>query len=87
MPCAFRALRESSLMTSRPLQNAGTIYFHSRWWNQTTFPKAVMRDCKSKRPGMLMHSKVLYVRNPSSPSPAAAGFAYVGSANLSESAW
>ncbi|OIW33324.1 phospholipase D/nuclease [Coniochaeta ligniaria NRRL 30616] len=73
--------------------NAGTIFFHSRWWNQTTFPKAVMRDCRSKRPGMLMHSKVLYVRqNPapvsgSSASSTAAGFAYVGSANLSESAW
>jgi phosphatidylserine/phosphatidylglycerophosphate/cardiolipin synthase-like enzyme len=59
----------------------------------TTFPKAVLRDCKSRRPGILMHSKVLYVRShdrrvigPSSPSPSD-GWAYVGSANLSESAW
>lgn len=74
-------------------QNAGTIYFHSRWWNQTTFPKAVLRDCRSKRAGMLMHSKMLFVRHHAaqksdvSVSSTAVGFAYVGSANLSESAW
>ncbi|KAB5570054.1 tyrosyl-DNA phosphodiesterase-domain-containing protein [Coniochaeta sp. 2T2.1] len=73
--------------------NAGTIFFMSRWWDQTTFPKAVLRDCQSKRAGLLMHNKVIYVtRKPSSgPSSAsstiAGGFAYVGSANMSESAW
>jgi hypothetical protein len=39
-----------------------------------------MRDCKSIRPGMLMHSKMLFVRG-------ARAWAYIGSANLSESAW
>ncbi|KAB5558681.1 tyrosyl-DNA phosphodiesterase-domain-containing protein [Coniochaeta sp. 2T2.1] len=73
--------------------NAGTIFFMSRWWDQTTFPKAVLRDCLSKRAGLLMHNKVIYVRRKPSSGPSSAsstttaGFAYVGSANMSESAW
>ncbi|KAK3333282.1 tyrosyl-DNA phosphodiesterase-domain-containing protein [Cercophora scortea] len=62
---------------------AGTICFQSRWYNSPTFPKGVLRDCKSTRDGLLMHSKVIYVRQ-REPNH---GFAYVGSANLSESAW
>jgi hypothetical protein len=60
-----------------------------KWWDQTSFPKAVLRDCKSGRQGVLMHNKIIYVR-PSEPTDShstPAGFAYVGSANLSESAW
>jgi hypothetical protein len=37
--------------------SAGTICFQSKWYNMTNFPKAVLRDCKSVRPGMLMHNK------------------------------
>lgn len=46
-----------------------------------------MRDCKSVRPGVLMHSKVIYVRPRDAASNPDHCFAYVGSANLSESAW
>jgi len=60
-----------------------------------------MRDCQSEREGMLMHNKVLFVR-PHKPVTGPAGegkpihcpwpvgpaaWAYIGSANLSESAW
>ncbi|KAK3692774.1 tyrosyl-DNA phosphodiesterase-domain-containing protein [Podospora appendiculata] len=62
---------------------AGTICFQSRWYNSPAFPKGVLRDCKSTRDGLLMHSKVIYVKQTESNH----GFAYVGSANLSESAW
>ena len=37
---------------------AGTICFQSKWYNSPTFPSQVMRDCKSTRAGLLMHSKV-----------------------------
>ena len=38
--------------------SAGTICFRSNWYNSPSFPREVLRDCKSVRPGMLMHNKV-----------------------------
>lgn len=38
--------------------SAGTIWFQSKWYNSPTFPREILRDCKSVRPGMLMHNKV-----------------------------
>ncbi|KAH8821585.1 tyrosyl-DNA phosphodiesterase domain protein [Xylogone sp. PMI_703] len=72
----------------------GTICFQSKWYDATTFPRSLMRDCKSKRPGLLMHNKMMFVRPQTpvstegneSPQPYA-GWAYIGSANLSEGAW
>ncbi|KAJ5613043.1 hypothetical protein N7510_006237 [Penicillium lagena] len=76
---------------SNPAMTAGTICFQSRWWQGAKFPRHVMRDCESERGSVLMHNKIIYV------SPVEAiilpdetqfhGWAYVGSANLSESAW
>ena len=39
-------------------RSAGTICFQSKWYNSPTFPRQILRDCKSVRPGMLMHNKV-----------------------------
>lgn len=61
-------------------RSAGTICFQSKWYNSPTFPKGVMRDCKSVRDGLLMHNKLILVRS-SQP------WVYIGSANCSESAW
>ena len=36
----------------------GTICFSEKWFNAPTFPKEVLRDCKSARDGLLMHNKV-----------------------------
>ena len=63
---------------------AGTICFSSKWYNAPTFPRHILRDCKSVRPGMLMHNKILFVRPPAGEGRS---WAYVGSANCSESAW
>ena len=38
--------------------SAGTICFQAKWYNSSTFPRQVMRDCKSTRAGLLMHNKV-----------------------------
>lgn len=38
--------------------NGGTICFQSKWWDAETFPRHFLRDCKSRREGMLMHNKV-----------------------------
>ncbi|KAI1412987.1 phospholipase D/nuclease [Hypoxylon sp. FL1857] len=65
---------------------AGTICVQSRWWDSATFPRELIRDCKNVRPGLLIHSKVMMVRHSHSGESKAA-YAYVGSANLSESAW
>ncbi|RAL08298.1 uncharacterized protein BO97DRAFT_446203 [Aspergillus homomorphus CBS 101889] len=72
---------------------AGTVCFQSKWYDGPRFPRNVLRDCQSQRPGLLMHNKILYVR-PDEPIPLAQdkdtvcpAWAYVGSANLSESAW
>ncbi|KAL8932407.1 MAG: hypothetical protein Q9216_006849 [Gyalolechia sp. 2 TL-2023] len=72
-------------------ESGGTICFQRKWWQSDTFPKELLRDCKSQRAGMLMHNKIIYVRpqyDPNSlfPSPPNA-WAYIGSANCSESAW
>lgn len=36
----------------------GTICFSSKWYDSPTFPRELMRDCSSTRPGLLMHNKV-----------------------------
>ena len=37
---------------------ASTTCFQSKWYNSPTFPRQTLRDCKSTRPGLLMHNKV-----------------------------
>ncbi|KAE8388201.1 tyrosyl-DNA phosphodiesterase-domain-containing protein [Aspergillus alliaceus] len=72
-------------------QSAGTICFQSKWYTGPKFPRQVLRDCISQRPGLLMHNKIFYVRldKPVTlPDDShCQAWAYVGSANLSESAW
>ncbi|KAI4093852.1 MAG: hypothetical protein LQ344_002590 [Seirophora lacunosa] len=71
--------------------SGGTICFQRKWWESSTFPRQLMRDCKSRRGGALMHNKIIYIRpHPTSLSPTTATvtpWAYIGSANCSESAW
>ena len=50
--------------------SAGTICFRSNWYNSPSFPREVLRDCKSVRPGMLMHNKVQYTRHSHHFTPA-----------------
>lgn len=70
---------------------AGTICFQRRWWEGTKFPRGVLRDCVAvpARRGVLMHSKVLFVRvvGKERGDEGKSGWVYVGSANCSESAW
>lgn len=67
------------------LQAAGTICVQPKWWRSPAFPTALVRDCVSTpaRRGILLHSKLIFVRGVDGAKP----WAYVGSANLSESAW
>ncbi|KAI1354578.1 tyrosyl-DNA phosphodiesterase-domain-containing protein [Xylaria sp. FL0043] len=78
---------QETVTQSRGGKNSGgTICLQSKWWDAPTFPRELVHDCKSVRPGLLMHTKILLVRHlrhgKSQPS-----WAYLGSANLSESAW
>ncbi|KAI0181043.1 phospholipase D/nuclease [Hypoxylon sp. FL1284] len=76
-----------TVMHSRGGKNsAGTICVQSKWWDAATFPREFIRDCQSVRSGLLIHSKVMMVQH-SQPGKSEAAYAYVGSANLSESAW
>ncbi|KAG0644075.1 tyrosyl-DNA phosphodiesterase-domain-containing protein [Tuber brumale] len=81
---------ETVRLSKKGFNSGGTICFNSSWWDSPTFPRSVMRDCVSVRDGLLMHNKMLFAR-PSRQLQASAGevdaWAYVGSANLSESAW
>ncbi len=36
----------------------GTICFQSKWYDSPTFPRQLLRDCRSQREGLLMHNKV-----------------------------
>ncbi|CAI7621569.1 hypothetical protein N7533_013138 [Penicillium manginii] len=74
----------------RPQDIGGTVCFGSKYWNSPKLPKHVLKDCQSQR-DVLMHNKIAFVR-PSEPihlpdGSDCSGWAYVGSANLSESAW
>ncbi|XXG96694.1 RING-box protein hrt1 [Hypoxylon texense] len=76
-----------TVMHSRGGKNsAGTICAQSKWWDAATFPRELIRDCQSVRTGLLIHSKIMMVQHSQSGKSQAA-YAYVGSANLSESAW
>ncbi|KAL5339681.1 tyrosyl-DNA phosphodiesterase-domain-containing protein [Aspergillus crustosus] len=71
--------------------SAGTICFQKKWFENGKFPRGLLRDCASVREGLVMHNKILYVQ-PDDPislsdNSECLGWAYVGSANLSESAW
>jgi hypothetical protein len=70
---------------------AGTICFKRRSWEHAKFPRGVLRDCVAvpSRAGVLMHSKVMFVRFEGEERKVGehAGWVYVGSANASESAW
>ncbi|KAF4975620.1 hypothetical protein FZEAL_7611 [Fusarium zealandicum] len=109
-------------------QAAGTICVQPKWWRSSTFPTELVRDCVNTREGLLMHSKMIFVRrnrdqfrtqsgsqtrlpprlqaeprgrdqrptgggdnDPTQPNAVKTSpgwsYAYVGSANLSESAW
>lgn len=62
----------------------------AKWWRSPNFPRELVRDVIS-RDRLLMHSKMIFVRRRAGDggqaSRQSAGWAYVGSANLSESAW
>ncbi|RDL35212.1 uncharacterized protein BP5553_07143 [Venustampulla echinocandica] len=79
-------VRETVASSRGGVRSAGTICFNAKWYNSDEFPRSLMRDCKSLREGMLMHSKMIFVRPHEAPRSGVA-WAYVGSANLSESAW
>lgn len=74
---------------TRQNQSAGTICTQAKWWDAESFPRRLIRDCVSRRTGLLMHNKMIFVRQrETSPDGALCrAWAYVGSANLSESAW
>ncbi|KAK0100100.1 hypothetical protein ONS96_008035 [Cadophora gregata f. sp. sojae] len=65
----------------------GTICIQAKWYDSATFPRHLMHDCQSLRPGILMHSKMMFVRGVGDKQDSQIAWAYVGSANLSESAW
>lgn len=66
---------------------AGTICFQPKYWASDSFPRGLMRDCKSQREGLLMHSKMIFVRPDNPNLHGNMAWAYLGSHNLSESAW
>lgn len=71
--------------------NAGTICMPAKYWQQPTFPSAHFRDYKSTRARMLSHNKAMYARGMHRDAQGGGvrpiAWLYVGSANMSESAW
>jgi hypothetical protein len=64
----------------------GIISLTRQYYNATTFPQDCMRNYDSTRRGMLSHNKLLFARGIKNNGEAFA-WVYVGSANMSESAW
>ncbi|ELR02220.1 hypothetical protein GMDG_01013 [Pseudogymnoascus destructans 20631-21] len=69
--------------------SGGTICLDPKYYQREQFPKELFRDCKSKRAGLLLHSKLLFTAptHMNADGDRGKAWAYVGSANLSESAW
>ncbi|KAA8573113.1 hypothetical protein EYC84_003635 [Monilinia fructicola] len=85
--CIFPA-KKTVLESKGGTDAAGTICFRSKWYDASGFPRNIMRDCQSRRKGLLMHNKMLFVRSrKAQQSTCPIAWAYIGSANLSESAW
>jgi hypothetical protein len=80
-------------VTSSTAGGAGTICLSRKWFEDMSFPRRCFRDYISTRPGLLSHNKILYARGlqrsetESSSDVKKIAWAYVGSANMSESAW
>ncbi|CAI2162747.1 12540_t:CDS:10 [Funneliformis geosporum] len=75
---------------------ASTICLSEKAYIKNTFPKEILRNCISKRDGMLMHSKFALAQFREKPNEMplnvesqenAGGWYYCGSHNFSESAW
>lgn len=64
----------------------GIISLSRQHYNATTFPRECMRNYDSTRRGMLSHNKLLFARGIKKDGTPFA-WVYVGSANISESAW
>ncbi|CAO2651771.1 Nn.00g000540.m01.CDS01 [Neocucurbitaria sp. VM-36] len=64
----------------------GIISLTKQHYYASTFPKECLRDYDSTRRGMLSHNKLLFVRGRKKDGKAFA-WVYIGSANISESAW
>jgi hypothetical protein len=78
--------RDTMLSSTGGPACGGIISLNRKDYYSPLFPKQCMRDYKSTRPGLLSHNKVLLARGRKKDGTGFA-WAYVGSANLSESAW
>jgi len=78
-------------VTSSTAGAAGTICLSRKWFEAMSFPRRIFRDYISTRPGLLSHNKILYARgsrkNGETGVLTNVAWAYVGSSNMSESAW
>jgi hypothetical protein len=69
---------------------AGTICLQRNWFEGPAFPRSCFRDYRSTRTGLLSHNKILYARGKQTQADGSIkniAWAYVGSSNMSESAW
>lgn len=70
---------------------AGTICLSRKWYENMPFPRSCFRDYVSVRTGLLSHNKIMYARGKrkdgDSTTTKDVAWVYVGSANMSESAW
>ncbi|KFY00898.1 hypothetical protein O988_03043 [Pseudogymnoascus sp. VKM F-3808] len=71
----------------RGTASGGTICLDPKHYQREQFPKELFRDCKSNRAGLLMHSKILFTSPAEADGCRDKAWAYIGSHNLSESAW
>lgn len=80
---------ETVQTSKRGTSSGGTICLDPKYYQREQFPKELFRDCKSKRAGLLIHSKLVFTAPTDMNADGDRGraWAYVGSANLSESAW
>jgi hypothetical protein len=65
---------------------AGIISLNKKYYYAATFPKECLRNYDSQRRKMLSHNKLMFVRGIKNNGKPFA-WVYVGSANMSESAW
>lgn len=61
--------------------HGGTLFLQPQYYARETFPTETVHEYHSKREGCLSHNKLIFARSSTS------AFVYLGSHNLSQSAW
>ncbi|BGP13230.1 hypothetical protein JCM10213_004999 [Rhodosporidiobolus nylandii] len=83
--------QDAILNSWKGAEHGGTLFCPTKTWNSPNFPKHLFHRGESKRDRVPAHTKIILAlhkyKNPTDPAAVHEGWMYVGSHNLTPSAW